>query len=164
MEVRRYLSKPVSMSILLEVLEAGRLSPSAINKQPWRFIAIKDKEALRKIGSLCPSGPYVSEASFAVAIVVDSKNPWSQIDAARAVQSMMLVAWDKGVGSCWVGNIKRDEVKTLLSIPDELHLLTIIPFGYPEQPRRGTKKNRKPLSEVAYLETYGKPFSPDLLE
>ncbi len=152
------------MSILLEVLEAGRLSPSAINRQPWRFIAINDKAVLRKIGSLCPSGPYISEAAFAVAIVVDSKNPWSQIDAARAVQSMMLVAWSRGVGSCWVGNIKRDEVKTLLSIPDEMHLLTIIPFGYPEHPRRGTKKNRKPLSEVAYLETYGKPFSPDLLE
>ncbi len=158
LEVKSYLDKPVPMNIVREILEAGRLSPSAMNLQPWRFIVVKDKETLKKIGALSPSGPYIADAAFAIAIVAEPESRWYQIDTARAAQNMMLVAWNRGVGSRWVGSIKRDEVKKLLAIPAEMHLVTVLPFGYPKKPRRGTKKNRKLLSEIAHLERYGQIF------
>ncbi len=160
-EVRSYLATPVPPEIVRDILEAGRLSPSAMNRQPWKFIVVKDRETLKKIGSLSPSGSYLAEAAFAIAIAAEPENQWYQIDTARAAQNMMLVAWSRGVGSCWVGNIKRDEVKKLLAIPDKTHLVTILPFGYPKHPRRRTNKNRKPLSEIAHLERYGRIFPAD---
>jgi len=79
-------------------------------------------------------------------------------DARRAIQSMILTAWSERVGSNWVGFRGLDEVKSLLSIPDELEVLAIIPFGYPAQPIGKGKKRRKWISEVAHLERFGQPF------
>jgi hypothetical protein len=79
-------------------------------------------------------------------------------DASRAIESMVLTAWSQGVGSNWVGFRGLDEVKSLLSIPAELEVLAIIPFGYPAQPIGKGKKKRKALSEVAHLERFGRPF------
>src|SRR5688572_7821360 len=65
---------------------------------------------------------------------------------------MMLTAWSEGVGSNWVGFMGMDQVKPLRRIPDELHVLAIVPFGFPAKPIGKGKKNRKPLSEVAHLQ------------
>jgi nitroreductase len=83
---------------------------------------------------------------------------FSVSDASRAIQSMILTAWSERVGSNWVGFRGLDEVKSLLSIPDELEVLVIIPFGYPAQPIGKGKKKRKSISEVAHLERFGQPF------
>ena len=71
---------------------------------------------------------------------------------------MILTAWSEGVGSNWVGFRGLDEVKSLLSIPDELEALATIPFGYPAQPIGKGKKKRKSISEVAHLERFGQPL------
>jgi nitroreductase len=160
-EVKEYQDKPVSKDTIEKILEAGRLSPSAMNMQPWRFIVVRDKDTLRKISDLSPAGRYIANAAFVIAIAVNLNDKWYQIDSARAVQSMMLVAWSLGVGSRWVGGIERDEIKKMLKIPKQLHLLTVIPFGYPKHPVKGIK-NRKPLHEVAYLERYGEPWSKQI--
>jgi nitroreductase len=83
---------------------------------------------------------------------------FSVSDASRAIQSMILTAWSEGVGSNWAGFRGLDEVKSLLSIPDELEILAIIPFGYPARPIGKGKKKRKSISEVAHLERFGQPF------
>lgn len=156
-EVKEYEDKPVSAEIIWKILEAGRLSPSAMNMQPWRFIVVRDRSTLRKIGELSPTGKFITGAAFAIAVAVDPDDKWYQVDTARAAQSMMLVAWSLGVGSRWVGGIERDEVKKLLKIPDSLQLLTVLPFGYPKHSVKGVK-DRKPLQQVAFLEKYGEPW------
>jgi nitroreductase len=83
---------------------------------------------------------------------------FSVSDASRAVQSMILAAWSEGVGSNWVGFRGLDEVKSLLSIPVELEVLAIVPFGYPAQRIGKGEKKRKSISEVAHLERFGQPF------
>lgn len=83
---------------------------------------------------------------------------FSVSDASRAIQSMTLTAWSEGVGSNWVGFRELDEVKSLLSIPDELEVLAIMPFGYPAQPIGKGEKKPKSISEVAHLERFGQPF------
>ncbi|HEX5414328.1 MAG TPA: nitroreductase family protein, partial [Chloroflexota bacterium] len=77
---------------------------------------------------------------------------------SRAIQDMMLTAWDAGVGSNWVGFGGLQEAAKLLGIPDSLELLALVPFGYPAQSVGRGKKKRKPLSQIVSRERYGQPF------
>ncbi len=76
-------------------------------------------------------------------------------DGSRAIQSMVLTAWDEGIGSNWVGFMGPDEVKPVLGIPDDRDLLAIVPFGYPAQTTGKGKKQRKPIDEVVFAERFG---------
>ncbi|MDT8306010.1 MAG: nitroreductase family protein, partial [Anaerolineae bacterium] len=80
------------------------------------------------------------------------------VDGARAVQDMMLVAWEEGVGSNWVANVNTPEVRDLLAIPEDRQVLAIIPFGYPDRELGKGKKERKALAEIAHAERFGQPY------
>jgi nitroreductase len=152
---RTFLAKDVPEEVLQRILEAGRLAPSARNRQPWHFVAIQDKAMLKQLAPLCSSGRFIEDAACAVAVVTDPSNTWHQIDGARAVQSMELAGWNEGVGTCWIGSMDRDAIKELLGIPQPLHLLTILPFGYAvdtNTPRRQTKKRP---AEVCFWGRFG---------
>ena len=154
-DIRSYLKKEVPDEAIKKIIEAGRLAPSAMNLQPWHFVVIKNKETLKELGKFCTSGRFVVEASFAVVVVTDPVNKWHEIDGARAVQNMALAAWNEGVGCCWIGAIDREKVKETLTIPRNLHVLTILPFGYPEEFTVKRKKVRKSPDEVFYWEKFG---------
>ncbi len=154
-DIRSFIDREVSDDTIMKIIEAGRLAPSAMNLQPWHFIVIKDRKTIKALGPLCTSGRFVVDASFAVVIVTDPSIKWHEIDGARAVQNMALAGWNEGVGCCWIGAIDRERVKELLGIPRNLHVLTILPFGYPEQFTVKRKKNRKSLGEIAHREKFG---------
>jgi len=155
-EIRDYLDKPVPPECLQQILEAGRLAPSSKNSQPWHFIVIRDKTSLRKVSELTPTGRHIAQAPLAIAIVMDgAKLP--EIDGARAVQNMVLAAWSLGIGSCWVTNFYEDGVKELLNVPQRMKLVTVMPFGYPTEPKTNRKKIRRPMSEMLHYEKFGMP-------
>jgi nitroreductase len=156
--VRSFQDKPVPADVVRKIVEAGRLSASAMNKQPWHYIVIENRDTLRKIGELAKTGPYVAQAPLAIAVVTTENTPYALSDASRAIQSMILTAWSEGIGSNWVGFHGLDAIKPLLSIPDNLDLLAILPFGYPNKAIGKGNKNRKPLSEVAHRERFNQPF------
>ena len=155
--VRRYLDRAVPETIVQRIVEAGRLTGSAMNLQPWQFIVVQDRDTLRRLGALARSGPYVAEAPLAIVVVID-RTGYAVSDASRAIDSMMLTAWAEGVGSNWVGFSGMDQLKPVLGIPDELDVIGIIPLGYPAQPVGRGRKDRKPLREVAHRERFGEPF------
>jgi nitroreductase len=155
--VRRYQDKPVPEATVRRIVEAGRLTGSAKNLQPWHFVVVQDRETLRRLGALAGTGPYVAQAPLAIVVAVD-KTPFAVSDASRAIQSMLLAAWADGVGSNWVGFGGLEKVKALLEIPAKLELLAILPFGYPVGVVGRGKKQRKPLGAVAHRERYGQPF------
>jgi nitroreductase len=128
-----------------------------MNRQPWHFIVVENRDTLRQLGALAKTGPYIAQAPLAIVVAIE-RTMFSVLDASRAIQSMILTAWSEGVGSNWVGFRGLEEVKSLLSIPDELEVLAIIPFGYPAQPIGKGDKKRKSISEVAHLERFGQPF------
>ncbi len=146
-------------SAIRRILEAARMTASAHNRQTWYFVVVKNKETLRKLTRLSRTGEHIVGASFAIVIVTNPSNRWHRLDAARAVQSMAIQAWSEGLGCSWVGTIDRNEVKKLLSIPKNLYLLTILPFGYPKRRLKGNKKNRKQLSEVAFRDRFGRSLA-----
>ena len=155
--VRQYQERPVPSEVVRRIVEAGHLTASAKNGQPWHFVVVENRETLRQLGALARTGPYIAQAPLAIAVVIEN-TPFAVSDASRAIQSMILAAWSDGVGSNWVGFQGLNEVKALLGIPEELGLLAVLPFGYPAQAIGQGKKQRKPLSEVAHRERFGQPF------
>ena len=156
--VRNYKETPVPPEVVRRIVEAGRLSGSGMNSQPWHFIVVDDRDTIRRLALIARTGPYIAQAPLAIVVAIE-KTKLAPADAARAIQSMMLTAWADGVGSNWVGFTGLDDVKPLLGIPNDLEVLGIIPFGYPVQPGGKGKKNRKPLSEVAHRGRFGQPFA-----
>jgi nitroreductase len=92
-----------------------------------------------------------------MAVVTDPSNRWHEIDGARAVQNMELAGWNEGLGTCWIGSIERERVNELLGIPPSLHLLTILPFGYPAEPNAPRRKTKKSPEEVCHWGRFGQP-------
>jgi nitroreductase len=155
--VRSYLKKPVPQDVVLRIVEAGRLTASSMNRQPWHFIVINNRHTLRQLGEVARTGPYIAQAPLAIVVAVE-KTVFAVSDASRAIQSMVLTAWSEGLGSNWVGFMGLTEVNTLLDIPESLDVLAILPIGYPAQAIGKGKKQRKLLSEVAHKERFGQPF------
>jgi nitroreductase len=156
--VRRYQDKPVPDDVVRKIVEAGHLTGSSMNLQPWRFVVVQNRETLRQLGELAKSGPYIAQAALAIAVVVEHTH-FAVSDASRAIQSMMLSAWSEGVGSNWVGFAGLESANALLGVPTDLQILAIVPFGYPADAIGRGKKKRKPLAEVAFKERFGTPFA-----
>jgi nitroreductase len=155
--VRAYRDQPVPDEVVTRIVEAARLTGSSRNTQDWDFLVVRDGDTLQRLGELASSGRYIGQAQLAVAVVVPD-TPTGYIDGTRATQDMMLAAWGEGVGSNWVGNVNKDAIKSLLHVPGDRMILTIIPFGYPTRPIGKGKKNRKSLAEVAHAERFGESY------
>jgi nitroreductase len=156
--VREFADRPLPEEVVRRIVEAAHLTASARNRQPWHFLVVDDRETLRRLGELAPTGPYIAQAPLAVVVMVE-ESPLAVSDASRAIQSMALAAWSAGVGSNWVGFHGLDQVKAPLGIPERLDVLAIVPFGYPARPVGAGKKTRKPLAEVVSRNRYGHPFA-----
>ena len=156
--VRSYHETPVPDTVVQKIVEAGRMTASGMNAQPWHFIVVQSPDMLHQLGALVRTGPYIAQAPLAIVVAID-KSPLAVADSSRAIQSMVLTAWAEGVGSNWVGFHGLEAIKPLLNIPDDLDVLAILPFGYPAQAVGQGKKQRKPLAEVAHRERFGQPFA-----
>jgi nitroreductase len=156
--VRQFQEKPVPEPLVRQIVEAGHLTASSRNGQPWHFIIIEDKEMLRKLGTLVPTGPYIAQAPLAIVVGMEH-SPYAVSDASRAIQSMVLTAWAQGIGSNWAGFENLTHVNPVLGIPQEIELLAILPFGYPVAAVGKGQKKRKPLGEIAHRERWNQPFA-----
>jgi nitroreductase len=157
--VREYDSRPVPDDVVRTIVEAAHLTASSMNAQPWHFVVVRDPVTLQQLGAQARSGPYTAQASFAVAVCIEHESKFGVSDASRAAQSMMLVAWEHGVGSNWVGFGGLEAAGKLLDVPAGYDVLALLPFGYPKAARGRGKKQRKPLGEVASSERWGQPFA-----
>ena len=156
--IRDYQTKPIPPSTIRRIVEAGHLTGSSMNKQPWHFIVIQNPDMLQQLGAIASSGSYIAQAPLAIVVAIDKQSRFAVSDGSRAIQSMMLAAWEEGIGSNWVGFISFEEVKKWLSIPQHLEILAILPFGYPRQTVGQGKKSRKPITEIVHQGKFGQPF------
>jgi nitroreductase len=156
--VREYQDRSIPDDVLGRIVEAGHLSASASNAQPWHFVVVRDRAGLRDLGGLVARGPYIAGAAAAVVVAYEKANPLGISDVSRAIQSMILVAWGDGVGSNWTGFGQLDGVRKKVGLPDKYEVLAVVPFGYPKRKLGLGKKKRKPLAEVASSERFGNPI------
>ncbi|TMI36996.1 nitroreductase [Candidatus Bathyarchaeota archaeon] len=162
LDVRQFDAKKVPVDVKLKVLEAARASGTGINKQHWRFILVQDKVVIKKLAEDSTSGGWVAGADFAVIVLADPQLGFHLIDSGRAVQDMQLAAWDQGVISGLYTGFKEDRMRRDFAIPNELKPTVVVGFGYPTMKILG-KKNRRPLSELAFVDKYGTKFEPKKL-
>src|SRR5512143_271177 len=151
-------SKPVDEQALHRILQAGRMSGSSKNSQPWWFIVIQDQTALAALSKCGNSAQHLADATIAIAIVFDPQFYRGEFDSGRAAQNMMLAAWNDGIGSCIASMHRESDAKAVLGVPDPLRLQHIISFGYPlpgdqSIPAVG-KRPRKPLSGIVRRERW----------
>ncbi|MBN1214408.1 MAG: nitroreductase family protein [Candidatus Lokiarchaeota archaeon] len=147
--IRDFTDKKISSKEIEMILEAGRWSPSASNRQPWNFIIIRNKEIIVALSKLTKYGQFIKQSCIVIAIVgIVRENPnWYVQDTSLASMNMMLMAWSLEIGTCWIGDLDREKAKELLGIKKEDSLLTILPLGYFkwDNPK---KTYRKDLKEI----------------
>jgi len=130
--IRSYESTPIPDDILTEILDTCRWSYSAVNKQPWRFIVIRNKEMIQKVAKECTSGPFAASAPVLVALIGDTKQHWYVQDNSFMTLQLALAAWSFGIGTCYIGIINRDNLKKILELKEREELITVMPLGYPK--------------------------------
>jgi len=157
--IRAYKATEVEEDKLRKVLEAARLSPSASNRQEWKFIVIRNKEARKKLAKAAFGQSFIEEAPVViVACGTESKamlgcgQPTHTVDLSIACAYMILEAHELGLGTCWIGAFREDETKRILNIPEHVRVVAMTPLGYPNQPP--SKKFRKSLDQIVCYEKY----------
>jgi nitroreductase len=155
--VRSYENKDIPQEVLLKVLEAARLAPSANNRQPWKFVVVREAAKRAALAKAAKEQQFVAEAPVVIAAVAMEPErvmtcgvPTYAVDLAIAVDHMTLAAVDQGLGSCWIGAFYQEDVRKILKIPDEYKVATLLTLGYPRDQARF--KNRKPLDEIVCYE------------
>ena len=135
--IRNFLDKYVEEELLLAVLEAGRLAPSAKNMQDWRFIVVRDAARRSLLAKAARDQQFVGQAPVVIAacgtsdLVMTCGQPAYAIDVAIALDHMTLAAAAFGLGTCWIGAFYEDKVKEILGVPPEIRVVALLPLGYP---------------------------------
>jgi nitroreductase len=151
-------SRSIDDAALRRILQAGRMSGSSKDSQPWWFIIVKDRATLTALSKTGDHAQHVAGAACAIAIVFDPKFYRGEFDSGRTAQNMMLAAWNDGIGSCLASMHREDDCKAVLGVPQAYRLQHIISFGYPlpgdqSLPAVG-KRSRKPLEEIVMNERW----------
>lgn len=156
--IRKYTDRAVTRDDIRQILTAASWAPSGNNLQPWRFFVVMENEDLKaRLAALTVYNNWVSTAPCLIAVFLDTdaldnnkiasvRLKHSQAIGA-AIQNMLLMAHDCGLGTCWIGEILKNQetVRNLLAVPDTCELMAVIALGYPEKAGQST---RRPLQEV----------------
>lgn len=152
--VRTFSQEPVEKDKILQILEAARLAPSAVNYQPWRFIVATDEDLKAEI---CQAyrGEWLRNAPVIIVACADHEQSWKRrdgkdhcdVDIAIAVDHLILTATELGLGTCWVCAFDAERLHAILDLPEHVEPIVLIPLGYPGEGPIPMKK-RKALEEI----------------
>jgi nitroreductase len=149
-------TKPVDKATLERILEAGRIAPSAANRQPWRFILVSSREVLTQVRR-CYQKTWFQDAPHVLIVAGRTGEAWARQDGWNSIETdltiamdhMVLAAENEGVATCWISNFEPGVLRTALSFSAEDRVYAITPLGYsrPGFTKKG-QRQRKALSEV----------------
>jgi nitroreductase len=156
--IRKFRPQPIPDEKLKTILEAGRLAPSAGNRQPWFFVVVKDPERKKALAKAADNQTFMANAGVIIVALGDPETSprWFEQDSMIAVEHMVLAATSFGYGTCWIGAFNEKEVKNLLRIPKKLKVIALLPIGFPDE--APAPRERKPLKEIVFLDEFGKPL------
>jgi nitroreductase len=150
--VRVYSPGEVSEAVVTQLLQAAAAAPSAMTKDPWRFVIVRDRQMLGKLSSLHPGAAMLATAALAIVVCGDLEAAFERNvsylvqDCSAATENLLLAAHALGLGACWVGVypgepvVKR--VKEWLALPGPIIPLAVVSLGQPgEQLEPRTRLN-----------------------
>ena len=161
--VRQYAAVPIQDEDLHRILNAGRRTGSSKNLQRWDFIVIRDRDRLQQLTGVGPFAQPIAGAAIAIALVTPDPHaagaPLSIVfDIGRAAQSMVLAAWELGIGSVPATVYDHELARELLGFPSDHHCEYLLSFGYPADrsvmsaaKQRG---GRVPLEDIVHYERW----------
>jgi len=150
---RKFLPTPVTKKVLKDIIDCGRLAPSAVNIQPVEFIVVTKAKIKKRIAEMTDYGRFIAEAPVCVAIF-SRRTKYYLEDGSAATENVLLAAHAHGLGACWVAGDKKlyaERVRRLLGAPRDFKLISLIPMGYSEQQPKPTKRE---LKDVLHWEKY----------
>jgi len=169
--VRRYSQRPVPEELILSVIEAARLAPSASNSQPWRFVVVMDPKAREELArrslagifsrtrfaaaapviiALCAERASVSEAAKSL-----KDGAMYQLDIGIAGEHLALRAAELGLGTCWIGWFNRRGARKAVGAPRHVKVVCLMAMGYPAEDWQPRAKVRKPLDSILWRDSWG---------
>jgi len=153
--VRRFKKEPIKESVMQNIIEAGRLAPSATNQQAWHFIVATDEAAKQA----CTFGNFNRFAGEAACVIVGVYKKseamiaqYNLMDVTIALQNMVVAAWVQGVGSCWIGAFDEAKLRRRLELPSDAVVVGGIALGIPEKVPAMPRK--KPASETFHFDKW----------
>jgi len=159
--IRKYKADPVPEDSFKRIMEAARVAPSGKNFQPWKFIVVRDRELKIRLAEASRNQKFMAEAPLIIVACGYPDQSYQKqghymtswcIDVAVAVEHLMLQACEEGLGTCWIGAFDEQQVKPILSIPENVRVLGLTPLGYPAQEPRN--RGRKSLGEIISYDKY----------
>lgn len=155
--VHDYADAPVEDAALHEILRVARWTGSAENRQPWRFVIVRDRALRDQLAALTPDAPQVGRAPVVIAVVMPGERAvLDAFDEARVTERVLLAAaaLDLGAALAWVPQDARADAATLLGVPEGRLLRTVIAIGHPAAdaapPRRSSGPARLPLETLVH--------------
>lgn len=153
--IRKFKPDPVKREDIMTILDAGRMAPSAGNLQPCHFVVIQDPAVKAKVQQAALEQELIGSAPVVIAVCVEpersshygdiGRNYLCLLDAANATENMLLAAHTLGYGTCWVGGFLQPAIKEVLGLPEDVHVVSLIPLGIadekPEVPPRRPLEN-----------------------
>jgi nitroreductase len=163
--VRSFKADQVSDEVLGRVLEAGRIAPSGSNRQPWRFVIVKDETLKQRLVPACGDQEWLAEAPIIVAAcgqIFDYNRgcymgDYSMlVDVSIAMTHLVLAARNEGLGTCWIGLFNNAEVKKVLGVPEGWNIVGLTPLGYPKAGEKAFTEPgpRKSISEIVSTDRF----------
>jgi nitroreductase len=157
--IRGYRSDPVPEGILQRILDAGRLAPTAANRQPFQIIVVTHPETRRQLKEVYDRDWFYSAPLILIGCV-DPAAAWqradgfnaAEVDIAIVMDHVILAAADEGLGSCWICHFNEARLKEILGIPDGVRVIAMTPLGYPAAEPRPFQ--RKPLEQLVRHERW----------
>jgi nitroreductase len=157
--VRSYQDRPVEQEKLDRILEAARLAPSGSNRQPWKFLVVRDPQTRGKLVPACCDQAFVATAPAVILgiglmpdRVMRCDVPGDPVDVAIALEHIALAAVAEGLGTCWIGAFHQDPIRQVLDIPKDCKVIEVMTLGYPaDKPK---PKSRKSLAEIVCYDRY----------
>jgi len=171
---RSFDSMPVKQEDLISIIEAARLAPSACNSQTWRFIAVTNREVIKRIcneamrpvipNKWLEQAPLVIVGCSQLDIIANRIGTkvtgieYYQIDLGIAMEHMVLKATELGLGTCWIGWFAENKLKEILEIPKKIKVSVMLAIGYPKD-EKSKKRIRKPINKILFTEKWGQTFN-----
>lgn len=146
---------PVDDALVRAVIETAQLAPSACNRQPWRFVAVRNENA--RAVMLAKSRPSFNDAPVLLVCLGDHSQAWhrtadnkdhTNIDVAIAVEHICLAAAALDMATCWVCSFDVDAVRQTLNLPEHLEPVALIPLGFADPEAPQPAKIRKPVDDI----------------
>lgn len=147
--IRQFQRKEIPLSAIEEILEAGRLAPTANNLQPWKFVVVLRQEVRTWLAEITDYGHFIKEAPVCIAVFCENTKYYLE-DGCAATENILLAAWALGIGSCWVAGDKKkyaDQIRTRLQLPPFYKLVSLIALGYPQH-YSDNLRGKKKLKEI----------------